>query len=801
MSCRKDTIFYKRIRPCVAKYLTKYSENGKVQFESEAEFTYGSSGFRDKFEEGPCDLINAINKSGIFLGLLFIKYNYAIMNEYKLFNTEEKEKHKLFFNLYKIGAIPWKNVGIIITASHNPFDENGMKILDTEGKQIEEIYEKYLTELVNSHLHFLKSNRDCSINDIIDYIIERIAYYFKKEASIDMFDNIEYNRITHMDDIIYYYNLHNTIKTNICVGFDTRDSGMFLNNVLIESLNCLNIKKCINNMCYVTTPCMHFVINYLNCWKEDERINKVLQNKTEYTFHKRQDDLVHLDSFYLKEKDQIKQLYFTDIGRVFCLTNSAFQNKTDTLYNSDEIYRNLCDSMHIDVSSYRKETNNFHVYAYNSEQFYYDYFCFVFEDLILWFNKNFDNCLLNNYEEEEVIYVDCSNGIGGIKLDKFMPICKMLKKKVYKLNCLKENTDILNVRCGADYVYSKREIPVNFSLKGINGIKCCSFDGDADRIVYFHIKDEKENGNDLVNGTRLENSGNILKTESDKGVKNDDEKNGKFRKHMVVLDGTKIICLFFKLITNLLSQINLDKTHFSEENNKIKKLNISIIQTAYANGAYINYLQQIKDQLKNKIEVFKYIDINIKYAKTGIKHLERIARLSSIGIFFEPNGHGTIYTKIEELNEWAQNLYITDNIFFTTLKKYLLCFSQTAGDAIIDFFLIELTLKFLNLTLKSWDDFFEPFPAFHISLKCKKSDLKNFQTHPEHERYLLKPISLQKKIEEIVQQIDSKYGRCLVRPSGTEHLIRIYAEAETSQKMHQIIDQVKQVVQGYLNTI
>lgn len=785
---KKETCFYKRIQPCISKYLTKHTENGKVQFESEVHFFFGNSGFRDKFHSGPCDLLNAINKSGILLGLLFIKYNYAILEQYQLYDEDKEDKHELFFQLYKNGTIPWKNVGIVVTASHNPPHDNGVKILDEEGKQIEEYYENCATKLVNAHLHYLASNRDCSVNDIIDHIIDEIAYYFKKEVGIDMYNNMEYDRIAQMDDLIYYYNLHNPIKANICIGLDTRDSGIFLNNILLESLQCLNIKKCINNMGYATTPCVHFMINYLNCWKEDKKINKILQEKPGYTFHKTENDLDHLQMFYLEEMDQIKQLYFTDAGRRFCSTNQVSpQEEAINKHNHLHMLLPLSIEKYIgDSALFQKETSQFHMHAYNSEHVYFDYFRILFEDIFHSINENFNNCLLNNLPEKEDIYVDCSNGVGGLKLDKFTPIFKMLQKNIIKVNYLKEKTDVLNVRCGSHYVHSKNEMPRNMQREKIIGKKCCSLDGDADRIVYFYVKE-----NDI------EKEKEKIEHAKENGVKERNE----VTERVVVIDGTKMICLLFKFITNLLSRIRLDQSYLMESNKTIRKISIFIINTAYANSSCINYLEHIIKQAEREIEIFKYIKVQIKYAKTGVKHLERLAKESSIGIFFEPNGHGTIFANIVELDEWAQNLHITDDVAFATLLKYILCFSQTTGDALIDFALIELTLKFLNLTIKDWDAFYELSPSACTHIICKKSHLQHFQTHPEHEQYLMKPISLQKQIEEIVHQIDFKHGRCFVRPSGCEPLIRIYAEAETSQKMQQIIYQVKHIVQEYINNV
>ena len=46
---------------------------------------------------------------------------------------------------------------------------------------------------------------------------------------------------------------------------------------------------------------------------------------------------------------------------------------------------------------------------------------------------------------------------------------------------------MLNEQCGAEYVHKDVKFPLNFEAK--SGAKCASFDGDADRLIYFYKVD------------------------------------------------------------------------------------------------------------------------------------------------------------------------------------------------------------------------------------------------------------------------------------------------------------------------
>ena len=120
-----------------------------------------------------------------------------------------------------------------------------------------------------------------------------------------------------------------------------------------------------------------------------------------------------------------------------------------------------------------------------------------------------------------------------------------------KLQLLPYNTaasaeGALNNACGADYVKTTQRLPP--SLHGVlkPGQRACSFDGDADRLMYFYL-DER----------------------------------GQFR----MLDGDKIAALVAAFIVELVKSAGLER-----------KIKVGIVQTAYANGASKKYLASVRNK-------------------------------------------------------------------------------------------------------------------------------------------------------------------------------------------------------------
>ena len=98
--------------------------------------------------------------------------------------------------------------------------------------------------------------------------------------------------------------------------------------------------------------------------------------------------------------------------------------------------------------------------------------------------------------------------------------------------------------------------------------------------------------------------------------------------------------------------------------------------------------------------------------------------------------------------------------------------NQTVGDALSDMLLVEVVLAHKSFSGLEWDSLYNDLPNRLVKVVVK--DRNSFKTE-DAERRLVSPDGLQGKIDELVRKYDG--GRSFVRPSGTENVVRVYAEA------------------------
>ncbi|AES94391.1 putative phosphoacetylglucosamine mutase [Medicago truncatula] len=372
-----------------------------------------------------------------------------------------------------------------------------------------------------------------------------------------------------------------------------------------------------------------------------------------------------------------------------------------------------------------------------SEQDYFEQLTSSFRclmDLIPTERKVFDGV-------NDKLVVDGANGVGGAKLRILHNLLNVLDMEVRNSS---EDEGVLNDGVGADYVQKEKVAPRGFGSKDA-GTRCASLDGDADRLVYFSVPPESNAQIDLV-------------------------------------DGDKILSLFAVFIREQLSLLNE-----KEDIKNCGKARLGIVQTAYANGASTNYL--------------KNLDLEVNLTPTGVKYLHEKAAEFDIGIYFEANGHGTILFS-ESFIEWLE---VRSNMLSSGSKGSeaekaalrLLAVSklinQAVGDALSGVLLVEVILKHMGWSIHRWNELYIDLPS--RQLKVKVADRTSVVT-ANAETVVVSPPGLQ----EAINAETAKYnqGRCFVRPSGTEDVVRVYAEASTQEAADTLANGVAKLVDQFL---
>lgn len=347
---------------------------------------------------------------------------------------------------------------------------------------------------------------------------------------------------------------------------------------------------------------------------------------------------------------------------------------------------------------------------------YYKKLCQAFLQLL----KNASNCT----DDQKHLSLDGANGIGALKVKEME---KHLARELQISLCNDGSKGKLNFQCGADFVKVQQKAPSGLEMKP--GERCCSFDGDADRIVYYYTDSE-----------------------------------GQFH----LLDGDKIATLISTYLKELLTQANLN-------------LNMAVVQTAYANGSSTRYLEET-------------MKLTVKCTKTGVKHLHHVAQEFDIGVYFEANGHGTVlFSKSaeEKIQQLIENPNSDDEKkrVALLLQNTINVINQTVGDAISDMLLIEAILAIKGMSVQQWDAIYTDLP--NRQLKVKVADRRVIDT-TDAERRAVSPAGLQDAIDALVKKYT--LARSFVRPSGTEDVVRVYAEADSQESADALAHEVSLAV-------
>nr|POE44825.1 phosphoacetylglucosamine mutase [Quercus suber] len=245
-----------------------------------------------------------------------------------------------------------------------------------------------------------------------------------------------------------------------------------------------------------------------------------------------------------------------------------------------------------------------------------------------------------------------------------------------------------------------------------------------------------------------------------------------------------MLSLFAVFIKEQLSILNKEG-HTDVNSNYQPRL--GVIQTAYANGASTDYLRRL--------------GLEVLFTPTGVKYLHEKAAEYDIGIYFEANGHGTIVFS-ESFLCWleSRNNELSSVVKGSEQQKAALrllavskLINQAVGDALSGLLLVEVILQHMGWSIHRWTELYQDLPS--RQLKVKVVDRTAVVT-ANAETVAVRPPGIQ----EAINAETAKYpqGRSFIRPSGTEDVIRVYAEASTQEAADRLANSVAKLVDQFL---
>jgi len=532
-------------------------------------------------------------------------------------------------------------IGVQITASHNPNQDNGIKFIGKDALMMKTEFEKYVEDFAN-------------IEDLTE--------------ACKMLEDFFVNKLNNGQAIDW-----NT-EGHILIGCDTRTSSPLLIGTLMEAITFSGSKYI--NFGEITTPQLHYMVLVFN--------------------KKHRQDLPKFDY----KAEELLHKYYEDFG-------GAIQQAFDLLTEMG----------------------------------------------------------LHDKNKRKTVFIDCSNGVGGIHQEK---MTQEYFNKVFDVVVLNSrDTPNLNVDCGSEFVqkekkvpshlleYIDKHIPANVNLDDVSFI---SYDGDADRAVAYRV----ERGStfaDLFEGDKM----------------------------------GALYALFCQRYLAKISELQNTLKGIVDVKEDFSKWTIGAALTAYANGAAQQYY---RDTLK----------VTLMIEPTGVKHLHRAAENFDIGVYFESNGHGTVVYNHDKIHHLEEAVRIAEvhhknapegqqqnatQLYYHLKLLYLFLIeaNQGVGDAISNFLNIETALAGLSLNAAGWKAIYTDLENANSKVVVKnKSVIK--VSHDQSR--VTAPIEIQNKIDEVC----AKYpmGRAFIRPSGTEDICRLYVEATTLADVKEIQKQITEYV-------
>lgn len=586
-------------------------------------YPYGTSGFR--FHEDI--MMNIADKIGQAIGIIILMQN-------------KEPSHP-------------KHFGVMITASHNPYTDNGIKLIDDKGFMMtQEIERRVMEQIVNDHI---------SIDEILDHIQQINPIICPGEM---------YQIIPKHRNVYLFF------------GTDTRRSCSELKRLIFVGTQMIINKY--NNQCGST------------------------KNNT-------------------KDSTKMINLRMVDLGmrttpetHVCVMRCNLYEHMIDMMYPSDNLIIDLSNNIRYPLSSH---------------------YVLLIQGFIKKYNLDLSH-----------VVVDCANGVGSVTLDRvFTGDIEKFGPTI--INRQITNHKKLNDGCGSDHMmnfytqHHKMLLSLINDLDDINPYNDknehkertdqdrdmifrpntlhASFDGDADRIILYLYDETKINvltGDHmsyLILGYIVDSLMNSEKYDDDNG-------------------------------TNPSTELKVSRKKPTKES-----ISIGVVHTGYSNGGFVDAIDKIigNPNLGSNIKIHRLV------APIGVKNLIDMAKQYDIGIYFESNGHGSVMVNnhhgIKELVQISE------------------LFNSLIGDAIMN--LIGLC-HIIQQTDSTYTDMLMMFKEKESrTVKIIVADKNIYKTSHDQTK-LLEPVLIAHKLDNLLTQTCFEGCRAFVRPSGTEDILRLYVE-------------------------
>ena len=225
-----------------------------------------------------------------------------------------------------------------------------------------------------------------------------------------------------------------------------------------------------------------------------------------------------------------------------------------------------------------------------------------------------------------------------------------------------------------------------------------------------------------------------------------------------ILNGDYIAALVFTYLSKQLSECVQDVT-------------IGYIYTGYTNQACVEYVKSLPFP--------ENVKVSYVCTATGVKHLHSEAIRYDVGVYFEQNGHGNVIFKktIEEIEP--------------LVKMY----HPVIGDGVMDLFATLYILQVFNWNVQDWLKIYTEHPS--KLGKCAVLDKDKFKSC-ENELELIQPVYLQSYIQRICIA-QSHPCRAFVRASGTENILRLYAESPDQDTCKCVYEKISAFIENKIN--